>query len=588
MALMNQIFRTFCRRTSLHGWQFLGGLNGKGLKETWQKIYWLFAVMLSLIFGISYMMFHIQEYRDSMPITSLDNVTIPLADIYFPSVAVCNINQVRQSYFEELGVDLRKEFVDQVYGKYIEGKVLNETKLFTENSEEEQTILKRLEERTKDDQDHPLGWDTHQKCQDMLLDSTWNGSTWDDSHLEWDMEMDYGICCYYSPQLNTTQMNIEKQQNNLDWGKLYRNMPKGAPMGKDNGYSLLLDIEVFDYGYRNEISEGVKMELVKHFEVPMMRQTGFHMSPGTENQIAVNSIQMSTSYKAIKRFPPDKRNCYTENESLLSHLSSKVGYLYSLNNCLFEAIIKHIIDNCKCYPRKFIYMSNHYQQDLGLQNCYGEGLECMNNKIKQLGRFNYVSNNGSYRKCRPNCEDQKNSITITSSIYPNGRAFVQRNEFCTLCKSLIQKCNNSKKVPLENVYPGLCGLLEPLSNIDLNQTCSKQEWPLLRKMLYNCTSNHCLIEEMVIKYARENLVLANIFMKSPFVTRFLKDEKEGLTAYVAKSGGLLGLAMGFSVVSCFEIIYYILLGLSMGKSKTRSHSKSMKAKFKNRIIPGMS
>ena len=224
-ALMKEIFGTFCRRTSLHGWQFLGGSSRKALNKTWQKIYWSFSVIVSLVFGVSYMIFHIQEYRNSMPITSLENVTIPLSDVYFPSIAVCNINQVRQSYFEELGVDLRKEFVNRIYQKYIEGKNIDGTNDIKSLSEDEQRIVQTLEKRMENDQDYPLGWDTHQSCHDMLLDSTWNGSIWDDSNLEWDMEMDYGICCYYSPQLNTTQMRIDKQNSHLDWGELYRNMP---------------------------------------------------------------------------------------------------------------------------------------------------------------------------------------------------------------------------------------------------------------------------------------------------------------------------------------------------------------------------
>ena len=194
MALMKKTFGSFCRRTSLHGWQFLGCSNRKALNKTWQKIYWFFAVIVSLIFGVSYMMFHIQEYRNSMPMTILDNVTIPLSDVYFPSIAVCNINQVRQSYFEELGVDLRKEFVNQIYRKYIEGKSLNDTNDMKSISEDERRVVKVMEKRMENDQDYPLGWDTHQSCHDLLLDSTWNGSIWDDSSLEWDMEMDYGIC----------------------------------------------------------------------------------------------------------------------------------------------------------------------------------------------------------------------------------------------------------------------------------------------------------------------------------------------------------------------------------------------------------
>ena len=66
----------------------------------------------------------------------------------------------------------------------------------------------------------------------MLLFSTWNGSVWDDAHFGWDTEMDYGICCYYSPQLNTSKMVLDEIENDWgtdeDWGKLYKNIPKGA------------------------------------------------------------------------------------------------------------------------------------------------------------------------------------------------------------------------------------------------------------------------------------------------------------------------------------------------------------------------
>ena len=34
--------------------------------------------------------------------TTVDTMTAPLSEVYFPSVVVCNINQVRESYFEEV------------------------------------------------------------------------------------------------------------------------------------------------------------------------------------------------------------------------------------------------------------------------------------------------------------------------------------------------------------------------------------------------------------------------------------------------------------------------------------------------------
>ena len=52
---------------------------------------------------------------------------------------------------------------------------------------------------------------------------------------------------------------------------------QGAKTGKDNGYTMLFDIESFDYSYYDEGSEGLKVALVHHLDMPIMRQTGFHI-----------------------------------------------------------------------------------------------------------------------------------------------------------------------------------------------------------------------------------------------------------------------------------------------------------------------
>ena len=39
---------------------------------------------------------------------------------------------------------------------------------------------------------------------------------------------------------------------------------QGAKTGKDNGFSVLFDIESYDYGYYDEGSEGLKVAIVHH------------------------------------------------------------------------------------------------------------------------------------------------------------------------------------------------------------------------------------------------------------------------------------------------------------------------------------
>ena len=115
---------------------------------------------------------------------------------------------------------------------------------------------------------------------------------------------------------------------------------------------MLLDIESFDYGYHEIGSEGLKVNLIHHLDMPIMKQTGFNLGPGTENQIAVSTSLMATSQNALERFVPKERDCYTESEILLKYLPRDFGYRYSMENCIFESTFEAILKDCKCFPGK--------------------------------------------------------------------------------------------------------------------------------------------------------------------------------------------------------------------------------------------
>ena len=66
------------------------------------------------------------------------------------------------------------------------------------------------------------------------------------------------------------------------------------------------------------------------------------------------------------------------------------------------------------------------------------------------------------------------------------------------------------------------------------------------------------IEEDIFQYAKKNLAVVNVYIKDPVVTRIKRDQKIPIIAFVANTGGLLGLCMGFSLVSVFEILYHML------------------------------
>lgn len=46
--------------------------------------------------------------------------------------------------------------------------------------------------------------------------------------------------------------------------------------------------------------------------------------------------------------------------------------------------------------------------------------------------------------------------------------------------------------------------------------------------------------------------------KDSFAKRIVRDEKVTVTSFVANVGGLLGLCMGFSLVSVVEMLYFVI------------------------------
>ncbi len=66
------------------------------------------------------------------------------------------------------------------------------------------------------------------------------------------------------------------------------------------------------------------------------------------------------------------------------------------------------------------------------------------------------------------------------------------------------------------------------------------------------------LEEGIFQYAQKNLAVVNVYIKDPVVTRILRDQKIPVISFVANTGGLLGLCMGFSLVSIFEVVYHLL------------------------------
>ena len=86
-----------------------------------------------------------------------------------------------------------------------------------------------LRKNVTDPMKSSLSWLAHQSCDDMFLMSKWNQSKYFDYAIERDYGTDYGICCWYTPQLNYTEIAedmIRKKIAEPDWGAWFHKIPK--------------------------------------------------------------------------------------------------------------------------------------------------------------------------------------------------------------------------------------------------------------------------------------------------------------------------------------------------------------------------
>ena len=298
--------------------------------------------------------------------------------------------------------------------------------------------------------------------------------------------------------------------------------------------------------------------MLHHLDIPLIRQTSFHIAPGTENQIAVTPTTTYTTDSAIHRFNPEQRDCYTDEEISLKYLPNKDGYRYGVRNCLFESSFENILEKCKCYPGYNKGLVEDHNLDL--KPCVGEGLACMNNISIRVGRFDHVNVNGEMMKCRSSCDDQSNSMYVTTSAYPNEKTFRSSKSFCMMIPRLLNKCTGFKKRPLEKSFPNICSKLAKLRNLRKTDYCMDNRW-IPNNGLLNCTESSCEIEDAVLGYARRNLIMFHVLIKDPYSQTYRRDEKITITSFIADLGGLLGLWLGFSWISGAEILFHLTRGM---------------------------
>ena len=269
------------------------------------------------------------------------------------------------------------------------------------------------------------------------------------------------------------------------------------------------------------------------------------------------------------------RKCYAKGEANLNYQHYSSGYRYSLDNCIIDNLIGNIIWNCRCIPNIASSEAKECFSNMELKFCKGEGLNCANAEMDSIHDGNLGKNDSELVledienlnrignlskplpiKCLPNCQVQDNVKEMSSALYPQKHNFFYHGRFCHVASHILQvTCNNENRTYfLDMKYPDLCATLQYFDDY-FGYASSCQKWPG-NYLETNGWPNTSLIEQMV-QYGRDNLALVRVIMQSPYATKIKRDLAMTMTDYIANTGGLLGLCLGFSFISGIEILFFL-------------------------------
>ena len=67
----------------------------------------------------------VTDYRNSDVITFIDSTTAPLEEVPFPGLTVCNINNIKQSEFHEIGISHNESAIDVFFKFYVRVRIVH-------------------------------------------------------------------------------------------------------------------------------------------------------------------------------------------------------------------------------------------------------------------------------------------------------------------------------------------------------------------------------------------------------------------------------------------------------------------------------
>ncbi|CAK9808428.1 Pickpocket protein 28 [Anthophora quadrimaculata] len=420
--------KQYCTNSTLHGLRYVGDSSLSAV----ERVFWILSFSLAVLTASYYIWFLYQKWVSTPIIISLSPEPVSLNEFPFPSVTICNMNNVKKSEANRInaGNDARK-------------KLLLEDRCNFENN----SVTLDLDESA-------ITWNSmrhfminvSQSCTEMLHLCQWHGNLTDCEKIFNPSMTDEGMCCnfnsvhkkylFYNPR-DWADLNITFPFNTIDWTPEtgYNDStsadsipwrPYGA--GQFYGLTLVLDADMDEYYCSSSASVGFKMLLHNPVETPKIAEFAFTVTPGEETRVIVTP-RISTASKTIISVPQRKRKCFFTSERKLRYYRT-----YTQRNCILECEANFTQKICKCVQYYMPKSSNTPICEKKDDNCATDARRAMEVKLYDddsgITSFN-VSETPSCN-CYPGCYEINYNVEISQSklvpTFTIAESYVKKNK----------------------------------------------------------------------------------------------------------------------------------------------------------------
>ena len=325
--------------------------------------------------------------------------------------------------------------------------------------------------------------------------------------------------------------------------------------GQDKGLRLVLDAhsDLVSPGSVADRFRGFVVLIDGNNDYPLSSRRSFLLKPGYESLVQISATQVYGTSGIKKYIKPNRRGCYFPDEFRLEMYKE-----YSQYNCILECSLE--------YARNKVGSKNDTNTTKGCTPWFYPAPEehvyswCNPWDTQEFQNYMTKIPDDECSYCLPDCNSTDYDFSISSSPFRKcDHTNLGASGTCDFEETFVNPPMWSQQV--QDEYSIALGKLPEYIKPHDRKMESMRKYTKYDKVAKNMILKKSMEAEPTYDAFEKDISIVNFYFGRPTVTQFKRAERLTWIDYIGQIGGFWGLALGFSIISAVELIYWLTIRL---------------------------